>query len=599
MSSPDSWLENAIIFGVYPGSGGGGGGGVTPRQVQEFAFNYEPATGVNDAFVVILTPPVTVLTDGLIVSMSTGTLQNNTDSPTLQVNALTPVPIVLWGGALAPGDIEPNASYLFIYNEASNTFQLINPSLTTANAFLVQGNSYSTAIDSGAADAYEVTLLIPPQGSFGVGFPIYMRVGAGNDNTGASTLTVNGVTDAIVLNNGSPLPAGVLVGNQMAYLLNNGADWVLMNPATTGTGFVQTVTGANVKQVVVDNTDPENPILSTPQDIDTDSDVEFNSVETVADCLINNKTLGTGGGNQFSNTVFGIEAMFSNVDGDNCVAIGDNALRSNVSGVQSVAVGVNAAVAATGGLLTAIGDQSLADNIDGAANTAVGALSGQGVVSGDYNSTFGAGSGVSDDATEGALALGANAIADPATGTSDTDDGPGVAIGSGAHPVGFRGDGTPYPAGDADYWRTKINNNYYKVPLLPDATALEWPAGPGTLALLSDIPGGGGLAWQSVAGTSQACAVNNGYIALNAAQTTFSLPATAAVGSVIAVQGHGAGGWIVEASVGQTIAGGSDISTSGGSVASQAGIDNVYLLCVVADTEWRVTTAYSQGLTYS
>ena len=599
MSSPDSWLENAIIFGVYPGSGGGGGGGVTPRQVQEFAFNYEPATGVDDAFVVVLTPPVTVLTDGLIVSMSTGSLQNNTDSPTLQVNALTPVPIVLWGGQVAPGDIESNASYLFIYNEASNTFQLINPSITTASTFLVQGNSYNNAIDSGAIDAYAVTLLVPPQGSFGVGFPIYMKVSPGNDNTGASTLTVNGVTDAIVLNNGSPLSAGMLVGNQLAYLLYNGADWVLMNPATTGTGFVQSVSGANVKQVIVDNTDPENPILSTPQDIDTDSDVTFNSLTSTADSTINNKTLGTGGGNQFSNTVFGIEAMFSNVDGDNCVAIGDNALRSNVSGVQSVAMGVNAAVAATGGLLTAIGDQALADNVAGAANTAVGALSGQGVVSGNFNSTFGAGSGVSDDATAGALALGANSIADPATGVTSADDGPGVALGSGAYPVGFRGDGTPYPAGAADYWRAKINNDYYKIPLLPDATALEWPVGPGTLALLSDIPGGGGLAWQSVAGTSQACAVNNGYIALNVAQTVFSLPATAAVGSVIAVQGHGAGGWIVNASGGQTIAGGSAVSTSGGSVASQTGIDNVYLLCVVADTEWRVTTAYSQGLTYS
>jgi len=599
MSSPDSWLENAIIFGVYPGSGGGGGGGVTPRQVQEFAFNYEPATGVDDAFVVILTPPVTVLTDGLIVSMSTGSLQNNTDSPTLQVNALTPVPIVLWGGQLAAGDIESNASYLFIYNEASNTFQLINPSITTASAFLVQGNSYNNAIDSGAIDAYAVTLLVPPAGSFGVGFPIYMKVSPAHDNTGASTLTVNGVTDAIILNNGSPLSAGMLVGNQLAYLLYNGADWVLMNPATTGTGFVQTVTGANVKQVIVDNTDPENPILSTPQNIDTTADVTFNSLTSTSDSTINNKTIGVGGGAQFSNTVFGIEALFLNIDGDNNVAIGDNALRSNLHGVQSVAVGVNAAVAATGGLLTAIGDQALADNVAGAANTAVGALAGQGIVSGNYNSTFGAGSGVSDDATAGALALGANAIADPATGTSSTDDGPGVALGSGAHPIGFRGDGTPYPAGAADYWRAKINNNYYKVPLLPDATALEWPAGPGTLALLSDIPGGGGLAWQSVAGTSQACAVNNGYIALNVAQTVFSLPATAAVGSVIAVQGHGVGGWIVNASGGQTIAGGSAVSTSGGSVASQTGIDNVYLLCVVADTEWRVTSAYSQGLTYS
>jgi hypothetical protein len=554
---------------------------------------------VDDAFVVILTPPVTVLTDGLIVSMSTGSLQNNTDSPTLQVNALTPVPIVLWAGPLAPGDIEPNASYLFIYNEASNTFQLINPSLTTANTFLVQQNSYNVGIDSGAINAYAVTLLIAPNGSFGVGTPIYMQVAPAHDNTAASTLTVNGVTDNIVLNDGSPIPAGALVGNRIAYFLFNSGNWVLMNPATAGTGFVQSVSGANVKQVIVDNTDPENPILSTPQDIDATANVTFNSLTSTADSTINNKTIGTGSGNQFSNTVFGIEALFSNIDGDNNVALGDNALRANLHGVQSVALGVNAAVAATGGLLTAIGEQSLADNTTGAANTAVGQLSGQGIVSGNYNSTFGAGSGVSDDATAGALALGANAIADPASGVTSADNGPGVALGSGAYPVGFRGDGTAYPAGAADYWRAKINNDYYKIPLLPDATAIEWPAGPGTLALLSDIPGGGGLAWQSVAGTSQACAINNGYIALNVAQTAFSLPATAAVGSVIAVQGHGAGGWIVNASGGQTISGGSETSTSGGSVASQAGIDNVYLLCVVADTEWRVTTAYSQGLTYS
>ena len=595
----DSWLQWAIVFGVYPSNGGGGGGGVTPQQVQKFAFNYEAATGINDAFVVNLNPAVTALTDGLIVAMSSGALENETPTPTLQINALTPTPIVLWGSALAPGDIQPNTSYLFIYNLAEDKFSLINPSVSTANAFLVQSNDYNSAIDSGVANAYVVTLDLPPEGSFSVGFPIYMQVGPGNSNTGASTLTVNGATDDITLRDGSALPAGSLVGGQMAYMLFNSGNWVLMNPATTGTGFVQSVSGANVKQVIVDNTDPENPILSTPQDIDTDSDVEFNSVTTTADSTINNKTIGTGGGNQSSNTVFGIEAMFSNVDGDNCVAIGDNALRSNVSGVQSVAVGVNAAVAATGGLLTAIGDQALADNVAGAGNTAVGALSGQGVVSGNYNSTFGAGSGVSDDATAGALALGANSIADPATGVTSADDGPGVALGSGAYPVGFRGDGTPYPAGAADYWRAKINNDYYKIPLLPDATAIEWPAGPGTLALLSDIPGGGGLAWQSVAGTSQACAVNNGYIALNVAQTVFSLPATAAVGSVIAVQGHGAGGWIINASSGQTIAGGSEVSTSGGSVASQAGIDNIYLLCVVADTEWRATTAYSQGLTYS
>jgi hypothetical protein len=585
------------ILGYTPG--GGGGGGVTPRQVQEFAFNYEPATGVDDAFVVNLTPTVTVLSDGLIVAMSSGTLQNLTETPTLQINAIPPTDIVVWDGVLAPGDIKPDSSYLFLYNEALNHFQLLNPSVTTANAFLTQSNIYNSAIDSGSVNAYVVTLDPIPDEPFAFSFPIYMQVATGNDNTGASTLTVNGDTTPIYLANGSDIPAGALVGDRTAFFLYSTvlSGWVLQNSATSVGGGVQSVTGSNVDQVIVDNTDPANPILSLPQDIAPTSSPTFASLTSTNDILVNNKTIGTGGGNEFSNTVFGIEALFSNLDGDNNVAIGDNALRANLHGVQSVAVGVNAAVAATGGLLTAIGDQALADNIAGAANTALGQLSGQGVVSGSYNTSVGAGSGVNDPAAADTLALGANAIADAATGNTSADDGAGIAMGSSAHPVGFRGDGSAYPAGSgAVYWRNKINNTYYKIPLLDDATDLQWPGDSGTLALLSDIPSG--LVWNPVSGTSQALVANNGYVALNAALTTLTLPATAALGSVIGIQGYGAAGWVIDAGAGQTISGGDQSSTSGGSVTSQSGSDNAFLLCVVADTEWRVTSSYSQGLNY-
>ena len=340
MSSPDQWLENAIIFGVYP-NGGGGGVGVTPRQVQKFAFNYEPATGANDAFVVNLSPPVTVLTNGLIVSMSSGSLQNDTDSPTLQINALTPVDIVLWAGAVAPGDIEPGASYLFIYNEAGNTFQLINPSISTANAFLTQSGFYNAAIDAGAANAYVVTLNPTPLGSFGIGFPIYMKVGAGNTNTGASTITVNGEAADITLNNGSALPAGALLSNAMALLLYNGGGWTLINP------------------------------------------------------------------------------------------------------------------------------------------------------------------------------------------------------------------------------------------ILADATS---------------------FGWHGVAGTSQACAVNNGYIANNAGQTTFTAPAVAAVGDRIAIKGVGAAGWVMTANTGQTIRLGDTVTASAGTMTSQAGTDSFQMTCIAANTTWSVDFAISAGL---
>lgn len=229
MITPSEFLKYLMIFGVP--FGGGGGAGVSAEQVQQSAFNTSAATGVDDAFIVTLDPAVTALTDGLIVSMSSGALQNLTESPTLQVNALAAKDIVLWSGAVSPGDIQTSSSYIFIYRSDSDDFELINPSVSTANAFFVQANEYNTGIDTGAANAYAVTLLINPPGSFSPGFSIYLQVGAGNDNTGASTITVNGETDAIVNPDGSALEAGAILGSRIYLLLYNATygAWVLTN----------------------------------------------------------------------------------------------------------------------------------------------------------------------------------------------------------------------------------------------------------------------------------------------------------------------------------------------------------------------------------
>jgi hypothetical protein len=108
---------------------------------------------------------------------------------------------------------------------------------------------------------------------------------------------------------------------------------------------------------------------------------------------------------------------------------------------------------------------------------------------------------------------------------------------------------------------------------------------------------GGGLAWSTIAGTTQAAAVNNGYVAGNAAQTTVTLPATAAVGDIVGVEGLGAAGWILAANTGQTIKIGSSTTSSAGSLTSAAASDNVYVTCIVANTTWRVRTTNSAGLT--
>lgn len=105
------------------------------------------------------------------------------------------------------------------------------------------------------------------------------------------------------------------------------------------------------------------------------------------------------------------------------------------------------------------------------------------------------------------------------------------------------------------------------------------------------------VTWSGVAGTSQAAAVNHGYIIQNAATTTVTLPATAAIGSIVAVAGLGAGGWVLTANTGQTIKISPATTSSAGSLASTAQYDSVEVVCVTANTTWIVRSVQSSGLT--
>lgn len=111
---------------------------------------------------------------------------------------------------------------------------------------------------------------------------------------------------------------------------------------------------------------------------------------------------------------------------------------------------------------------------------------------------------------------------------------------------------------------------------------------------------GGGLSWTVVTGTSQAMAVNNGYVSNNAGVVTMTLPSTAAVGSLFSVAGLGAGGWLIAQNASQLIHLGSSVTTTGtgGSLASTNRYDSITILCVVANTEFIVLNApQTSGIT--
>ena len=107
----------------------------------------------------------------------------------------------------------------------------------------------------------------------------------------------------------------------------------------------------------------------------------------------------------------------------------------------------------------------------------------------------------------------------------------------------------------------------------------------------------------TVSGTTQAIAVNTNYIATNASQTVFTLPAAAAVGDKFSVIGVGAAGWKINQNASQSIRFGASITTTGvgGSAASTATTgqyDSAEIICTTENTDFRIINAVASNLVF-
>lgn len=331
------------------------------------------------------------------------------------------------------------------------------------------------------------------------------------------------------------------------------------------------------------------------------------------------------------NTAIGRNCVSSTTGVTATTAVGASCLDgSNLSGSSNVAFGAGIGrVVSSGSENSFVGDSSGVAVTTGSNNSIFGATAAATLTTGSNNVLLGFAANVDNAACAGAIAIGRAATTTISTGTGSGDNGPGIAIGSSGYPVGFRGDGTIYPG---NLWRVYINGVFYMIPLAVDgSTSLpvangglgitttptngQIPIGNGTnytAATLTAGSGisitngsgsitvtstGAGLAWSTDATGTIAADVNNGYICGAAGATTLTLPATAAVGSVVGAEGLGAGGWILTANTGQTIQMGASVTSSGGTLTSAAATDNVYVRCIVADTTWRVQVTNSTGLT--
>lgn len=105
---------------------------------------------------------------------------------------------------------------------------------------------------------------------------------------------------------------------------------------------------------------------------------------------------------------------------------------------------------------------------------------------------------------------------------------------------------------------------------------------------------GGGLTWSVVTGTTQAAAVNNGYIANNAGQVVITLPAVSAVGDIVSATGiNNATGWKIAQNAGNQVFFGTTSTTAGagGSLTSTATRDAIQLLCTSTSANWQVLSS--------
>lgn len=116
----------------------------------------------------------------------------------------------------------------------------------------------------------------------------------------------------------------------------------------------------------------------------------------------------------------------------------------------------------------------------------------------------------------------------------------------------------------------------------------------GSTITVNSSGGGGGITWAVVSGTTQAMAIDTGYIANNSSLVTLTLPDTAAVGSVIRVVGKGDGGWTIAQNAGEFIRWDELTATSvgvGGSISSTDDNDAIEIVCMTADVGWVVLSS--------
>lgn len=352
-----------------------------------------------------------------------------------------------------------------------------------------------------------------------------------------------------------------------------------------------------LNQIDVDNTDPQNPILSLPSTLIAPGTVQtgnllldtntFSSINTNGDiCLVPNGTGSVIIGTTFNDpsTTASIEIpktgaspalraiRYVNAPAALGIDIGHSrgaTLGSQVSLVNNDSMGTFRAFGSDGTSLVLGGQTGF--NVDGTPSTGI------------MPSRF----------TIHTISTSGTFVAAVVVNSSQNMTVTGNVTAS----TSFAANSPTVNQGSISLTCANNSGNYANV-LTNAATssARTWtlPNASGTIAL---VGGSAALSYTSVSGTSQAAIAGNGYILNNSGATTVTLPTTASsvIGDTIKIKGRSSVPWIIQANTGQIITIGNTSSATAGTLTSSDGKDSLQLVYVAAN-EWSVDWALSDGV---
>ncbi len=156
-----------------------------------------------------------------------------------------------WSTATYPATAGTSGNIL--ESDGTNWISIAQSASGAATKVGIQDSTYIYGVDTGAADAYVLTLA-PALTAYADGQKFCMKVGVGNDNTGASTINVNGLgVINLVHTDGSALLSGNMLASEIySFVINNGGTVAeIIDPESAAITGQEFYNGATVEQASV------------------------------------------------------------------------------------------------------------------------------------------------------------------------------------------------------------------------------------------------------------------------------------------------------------------------------------------------------------